>query len=74
MSLNPRKILNLKPICIKPGEKANLTFLDLNKKWTVNNETFKSKSRNSPFIGYELYCKPVGIFNNDKLFFNGVYY
>lgn len=70
MSVNPRKILRLKGISVREGEKANLTILDLKKKWTVNKNKFKSKSKNSPFEGYELKCKPYCVINNSQIYFS----
>lgn len=70
MSINPRKILNIKQPRIKAGEMANLTFLDTNKKWKVDAKMFKSKSSNTPFIGYNLQCQPVAVINNSKIYFS----
>ncbi|HRE40985.1 MAG TPA: dihydroorotase [Ignavibacteria bacterium] len=70
LSDNPRKILNLKPINIKEGEKANLTILDITKKWTVDKNSFLSKSKNTPFDEYKLTCKPFAVVNNDKIFYS----
>ena len=64
MSANPRKILNLPEIKIQEGEKANLTILDLNKKWKVDVEKMHSKSKDTPFNGWELTGKATGIVNN----------
>lgn len=69
MSVNPRKLLNIKQPRIKIGEKANLTFLNTNEKWKVDINKFKSKSKNTPFNGYELQCKPVAVINNSKIYF-----
>lgn len=69
MSVNPRKIIGLKEIRICEGEKANLTVLEKNKKWIVDKNKFKSKSRNTPFDGYELYCKPYCVINNNQIFY-----
>jgi dihydroorotase len=69
MSINPRKLLNLKQPRIKVGEKANLTFLNTNEKWKVDVNKFKSKSKNTPFNGYKLQCKPVAVINNSKIHF-----
>jgi dihydroorotase len=67
LSLNPRKILKLPEIKIEVGEKANLTILDQNMKWVVNTNEFHSKSKNSPYNGYELCCKAYGVVNNNKI-------
>lgn len=64
MSVNPRRLLGLKDISISEGSPANLTILDVNKTWKVNASELHSKSKNTPFEGWELKCKPVGIVNN----------
>ncbi|MBS1494429.1 MAG: dihydroorotase [Bacteroidetes bacterium] len=69
MSINPRKLLNLKQPRIKVGEKANLTILDTNAKWKFDVTKTKSKSRNTPFNGYDLQCKPVAVINKSKIYF-----
>ncbi len=64
MSSNPRKILNLKEIKISEGEPANLTILDLNALWKVDANKLHSKSKNTPYGGWELKGRPAGIINN----------
>lgn len=64
MSVNPRRLLGLKDISISEGSPANLTILDVNKVWKVNASEFHSKSKNTPFDGWELKCRPVGVVNN----------
>lgn len=68
MSVNPRRLLGLKDISISEGSPANLTILDVNKTWKVEKDLMHSKSKNTPFDGWELKCKPVGIVNNRKHF------
>jgi dihydroorotase len=70
MSIAPRKILNLPPVSIKEGEKANLTILDPNLKWTVDVNKFHSKSKNSPYHNWELKCKPIGVVNYNSFLIN----
>ncbi len=70
LSTNPRRILCLKEIRIEEGQPANFSLLDLAAQWTVDVNTFKSKSRNSPFHGRVLTGKPLGIFNNGQLVLN----
>ncbi len=72
LSINPRKILGLEPVKITEGEKANLTLLDPNSEWVVDERKFKSKSKNSPFIGWKLKGKPIGIINNGKIFWSSL--
>jgi dihydroorotase len=69
LSINPRRILSLPAIRIEEGETANLTFLDPTVEWTVDIQSFKSKSKNSPFHGRILRGKAIGIINNGKTYF-----
>ena len=69
MSINPRKIFKLKEAIIKPDSLANLSILDLDKEWIVDKFSFKSKSINTPFHGWKLKGKSVGVINNSKFFF-----
>ena len=66
LSTNPRRILRLPEIRIEAGEPANLTFFDPKAEWDVDVTQFKSKSRNSPFHGFHLTGKPLGIFHNNQ--------
>ncbi len=66
-STAPRRICSLPPIRIEEGEPANLTFIDPLTEWTVNTQSFKSKSKNSPFNGRKLKGKSIGIFNNGQM-------
>jgi len=66
-STNPRQILRLTPIRIEIGEAANLTFFDPECTWEVDIDQFKSKSNNSPFNGFQLRGKPLGIFNKNQM-------
>ena len=54
LSTNPARILNLKGGMLKEGAEADITILDLQREFTVNPETFQSKSRNTPFVGMKL--------------------
>jgi dihydroorotase len=54
MSCNPAKILGIDRGCLKVGAVADVTVIDPNKQWTVTAEKLESKSKNSPFLGWEL--------------------
>ncbi len=69
LSINPRKILNLKVPQIKEGELANFTLLDPDEVWTVDVSKFKSKSKNSPFDKRLLTGKSIGVINKKKMWF-----
>ncbi len=64
LSSAPRSILSLPPVRIEAGVKANLTFIDPARQWTVDVGAFHSKSKNSPFHGKILKGAPMGIVNN----------
>lgn len=51
MSLNPSKMMGLNSGEIKLGCNGDLVLVDLNKKVTVDSNTFKSKGKNTPFNG-----------------------
>jgi len=68
MSINPRKILNLPKVNVKVGEKANLTIFNPIEEWIFEKSNIKSKSKNSPYIGYKFKGKPKFAINNNMIF------
>lgn len=68
MAVRPRQILDLSENKIAKDSAANLTILDLDKKWTVDVEQFQSKSQNSPFHDWELKGKSAGIYIHSQLY------
>ena len=54
MSVNPARILGLNKGSLAVGYDADITIIDLEREWIVRQEDFKSKSKNSPFIGRKL--------------------
>ena len=59
MSLNPARILGVPGGTLAVGAPADLTLIDLNRDWTVDANTFASKSRNCPFNGWTLKGRAV---------------
>lgn len=59
MSLNPAHILGLGGGIIARGEVADLTVIDPSLRWVVDRRRFLSKSKNSPFDGWELTGRAV---------------
>ncbi len=55
MSAAPAKILGLDGGEIKEGAVADLTIVDLNKKYVIDSQKFLSKGKNTPFNGFEVY-------------------
>lgn len=54
MTSGPMKLFNLPYGSLEPGKMADLTFIDLNKEWTIDIEKFASKGKNTPFEGYKV--------------------
>jgi len=58
MTLVPAEILGLPSKGrMRPGADADIVLFDTTTKWTVDPEKFRSKSRNTPFAGWELHGK-----------------
>jgi dihydroorotase len=54
MTINPAKVLGIPKGTLAIGADADVTIIDPNVSWTVDPDQFRSKSRNSPFGGYQL--------------------
>ena len=62
MTIIPARIFGLDELgvgSLRPGIEADLTLIDLDKKWKVDASRFYSKGRNCPFDGWELYGKAI---------------
>ena len=55
MTVNPARFYKLGCGTLKVGGPADMVIFDERERWTVVAEDFRSKSRNSPFLGMELY-------------------
>ncbi len=64
MCKNSYQILGLPVPKIKAGEIANLTIIDPASEWQVDKFKLKSRSRNTPFHGWELPAKAIAVINN----------
>jgi dihydroorotase len=54
MSCNPSNILGLNRGTLKAGAIADITVVDPAAQWTVAADTLASKSKNSPFLGWDV--------------------
>ncbi len=54
LSLNPARILGLPGGQLRPGSPADITVVDPELSWRVTPEGLKSRSKNSPFLGWEM--------------------
>lgn len=53
MSPGPAKVLELPGGALSPGRPADIALLDPARRWTVDPGAFLSKSRNTPFAGFD---------------------
>jgi len=68
MSLKPRSILHLEINAIKENNHAELTIINPDKIWQVDKSKFRSKSRNTPYHGWELKGCVEGVYNHGSLY------
>lgn len=64
MSIAPRNIMKLPLATIEEGAEAELTLIDPEAVWRVDPSKFLSKGHNTPFGGWDLPAKPIGVVNN----------
>ncbi len=71
MTYNPARILKLPGGTLKEGSCADVTIIDSDKKWVVNKDKFRSKSKNSPFIGWKLSARVACTILNGRVVYRG---
>ncbi|MHB1185266.1 MAG: dihydroorotase [Desulfobulbia bacterium] len=59
LSVNPARILGVPGGTLSVGAPADIAVIDPEKKFVFTEESIQSKSRNSPFLGWELQGKAV---------------
>lgn len=58
-TINPARLLRLPKGTLAPGTDADITIIDPNLEWTYRKESSLSRSRNTPFHGWELKGRAV---------------
>ncbi len=66
LSINPAKILGISKGTLQVGADADITVIDPDVHWTVRAEDFHSKSKNSPYFGWNLTGKASAVFVGGK--------
>ena len=61
LSSNPAGILGIGRGSLKKGSPADIVIIDPDAKYTYSKESIESKSKNSPFIGWELKGRAVSV-------------
>jgi dihydroorotase len=51
LTVNPARVLGIDRGTLQPGADADVTIIDPTAEWVIDGERFRSKSRNSPFLG-----------------------
>lgn len=69
LSSNPAKIMNIPCGGLEVGQPADITIFDSEEEWIVCKEAFKSKSKNSPFIGRRLKGKVMATIVNGQVMY-----
>ena len=54
MSTAPARLMGIEGGTLRPGSRADLVLFDPEEEWTVDPANFRSKSRNTPFSGWEV--------------------
>ena len=59
MACAPARILGINRGTLTPGSVADITVIDPEREWTVEAEKLASKSKNSPFLGWDMKGRAV---------------
>jgi dihydroorotase len=54
LTIRPARVLGLQKGTLKAGADADVTIFDPNETWRVNVESFRSKSQNCPYAGWDV--------------------
>jgi dihydroorotase len=71
MSLNPARLLRLERGTLAIGSVADITVIDPNLEWTVEPDRFRSKSRNTPFMGMRLKGRAILTMVGGEIVYDG---
>ena len=66
----PSRVIGIDRGEIKEGERADIVIFDPNKEWIYKKEDIKSKSKNSPFIGWKLKGKVLYTIFSGKIVYS----
>jgi dihydroorotase len=70
MSASPARLLGLNDRgYVLPGLRADLVIADTEAPWVVRHESFKSRGKNSAFVGRRLYGKILMTFHSGRMVF-----
>jgi dihydroorotase len=67
LTINPARVLGISRGTLKAGEIADVTVFDPQVAWTIDAAKFKSKSRNSPYSGWEVHGRATAVVIGGKV-------
>src|SRR5204863_6859060 len=67
LTINPARVLGIDRGTLKPGAKADVTIVDPKVEWTIDPNLFRSKSRNSPFVGWKVRGRAHAVLLNGEV-------
>jgi dihydroorotase len=67
LSYNPRKILALPAYSIKVNQPAHFTLFETSSKWIFGEKDIQSKSKNTPYINFEMMGKVYGVITKGRV-------
>ena len=67
MSTGPARLLGLPAGTLAPGAAADLTLVDPERRWKIAARQFRSKSRNTPFDGWDVVGRAVAVLVGGRL-------
>jgi dihydroorotase len=72
LTINPARILGIDKGTLRVGADADVTIFDPHARWTVDPDKFQTKSRNTPFGGWELVGRAETVIVGGKIKFERV--
>ncbi len=57
LTVEPARLLGIDKGTLRPGADADVTIIDPNTTWTIDPSAFYSKSRNTPYAGWEVHAR-----------------
>jgi dihydroorotase len=67
LTVGPARVLGIPAGTLAPGAAADLTIIDPERRWRVEARSFRSKSRNTPFEGWEMTGRAVAVLVGGRL-------
>ena len=70
LTTGPARILGIPAGTLAPGAAADVTLVDPERRWRVDARAFRSKSRNTPFEGWEMTGRAVAVLVGGRLVYD----